>query len=782
LDKKGENVAIRTACKSGDGYQCGLLLQVADGAITRVDPADFPNPGDRGACAKGLATRELVYHPDRLRYPLKRAGERGEGKWQRISWDEALDSIAAKLQQVAQRYGSTSIAWGAPELPNLAGGGYSRLASLTKGTWVDWAGFGDAAGPCADIATFGRVLGEAHLYRIEHPKFSVIWGWNLAATNYPRMRRIMEDKKKGCKVVVIDPILTATASHADEHIPIRPGTDGALALAMIHVVLEQGLQDEGFIVENTVGPFLVRRDNCLFLRESDLVEGGSEGRFPVFDEKTSQTQPCDAPGVRPALTGSYSVSDIECQPAYQLLADMVREYTPERASEITDVPADVIQRLATSYATEKPASIHRGWGMQRTFYGDLACRAINTLAAVTGNMNVGRPSTFVLNWRPLLIPDGPYNHIPVMLLYDPVTKGEPFPIKAIWFAGHNYVNQLPNTNRIINEVLPNLELIVVCDLFLNATAKCADYVLPVASFCECVDLRVRYLQDSYLQLQQKAIEPLYECKSDFQIAAELGRKMGFGQYFDKTEEEYIEEILASGHPAMEGITLARLREGPVPADPVDRPKQFGTPTARIEFYVERLKRLGQELPIYLEPAESARSEKAKTYPLCLLSTHSKYRMHSSLANIPSLLKLDPEPTLEINPADAGPRNISDRDVVRVFNDRGQAKLRAKLSQRIKPGVVNIMQGWWPEQYIEGHHNQLTHDRINPAQALIMEPNAALFDVLVEVEKAEQKASEVSTATSPDTLPLRSQGKPTHGLPTKKRELFVKGGGHGLQKY
>jgi len=735
MKKKGKSVTIRTVCVSRDDERCGLLLHVTDGAITKVDPADFPDPRDRGACARGLATIELVYHKDRLRYPLRRTGERGEGKWQRISWNEALDSIATKLQQVAGRYGSTSVTWGAPELPSLAAGGYSRLASLTKGSWVGWAGFGDAAGPCADLATFGWAMGEPHLYRTKDPKLSIVWGWNLAVNAYPRMRGIMEDKKKGCKVVVIDPILSTTASHADEHIPIRPGTDGALALGMIQVIMEQGLQDDGFIAENTVGPFLVRKDNSLFLRESDLTQGGSQQKFMVFDEKSGKPQPFDAPGVKPALKGKYYVSGIECQPAYQVLADMVQKYMPQRVSQITDVPADTIRRLAISYATQKPASIHRGWGLQRSFYSDLNCRAINALAAITGNINTGRPSTFPLNTRSFAMPAGPYSQMPVMLLYDAITKGEPFPVKAIWFAGHNYVNQLPNMNRIVNEVLPNLELMVVCDLFMTATAKYADYVLPLASFCECVDLRISNLQNIYLQLQQKAIEPLYECKSDFQIAAELGRRMGFGKYFDKTEEQYIEELLASGHPAMEGITLARLKEGPVMASPVDRPKQFRNPSGRIEFYVEGLKKFGQELPIYLEPVESARSEKAKTYPLVLLSTHSRYRTHSSLANIPSLLKLDPEPRLEINPEDATPRNIGDGDVVRVFNDRGQAKLKAKLTDRIKPGVVNITQGWWPEQYIEGHHNQLTHDRINPAQQFIMEPNAALYDVLVEVKKA-----------------------------------------------
>jgi molybdopterin-containing oxidoreductase family molybdopterin binding subunit len=545
----------------------------------------------------------------------------------------------------------------------------------------------------------------------------------------------MAHKKEGCRLIVIDPRLTTTASRADEYIPIRPGTDGALALAMIHVVLEQGLQDEGFIVENTVGPLLVRSDNGLFLRESNLIQDGSEQRFMVFDKDTGRAQPWDTPGVTPALTGDYSIGGTECRPAYQLLADMVKEYSPEKVSEITDVPRQVIRRLATSYATQKPSCIYRGMGMQRSFYADLAWRAINTLAAITGNINLKRPSGFVLNTRSLFLPGGPYKRIPILMLYDAIAKGEPLTIKALWFAAENFVNQLPNTNRIINELFPRLELIVVSDFFMTATAKYADYVLPASSFYECADVHITSAQNIYLQLQQKVIEPLYESKSDFQIAAELGRRMGFGEYFDKSEEGYIEELLTSGHPTMEGITLEKLRECPVAPKPLERPQEFRTPTGRIEFYVERLKSLGQELPIYLEPVESARSEKAKAYPLSLLSTHPRQRVHSCMANIPSLLRLDPEPTLEMNPVDAEPRSISNGDVVRVFNARGQVKLKAKLSQRIKPGVVDIAQGWWPEQYIEGHHNQLTHERINAAQQFIKEPNAALYDVLVEVRKA-----------------------------------------------
>ena len=734
MGNKGGKVTVRTVCGMPDYLRCGLSVEVTDGVITRVRPAGFPDPVDKGACEKGLAAYQLVYHPDRLRYPLKRTGERGGGKWQRISWEEALDSIVAELQRLATQYGSTSIAWTAPILSNLTGGGYSRLMSLTKGTWVDWWGCGDAAGPCADVATFGSPMGERYIRRIDNPNLTIVWGYNPAVTVYPYMRRITRDKKKGCRVVVIDPRFTETASRADEYVPVRPGTDGALALGMIQVVLERGLQDERFIADNTVGPLLVRGDNGLFLRESDSVEGGSGQRFMVFDGVTDRAQPYDTPGVAPALTGVYSVSGIQCRPAYQLLADMIQEYTPEKVSQITDVPADVIRRLAVNYATQKPASIYRGWGLQRSFYGDLSCRAINTLAAVTGNINSKRPSTFVLNARPFLMPDGPYTNIPLMSLYDAIIKGEPFPIKALMCTWHNPINQMPNTHRVTSELLPSLELLVVGDLFMTETAKYADYVLPVASFFECTDLCRTDLQHPYLQLQQKVIEPLYESRSDFQIAAELGRRMGYGEYFSKTEEQYIEEILASGHPTMDGVSVERMKEGPVMAKPLDRPQQLGTPTGRVEFYAESLKQFGQELPIYLEPVESARTEKARSYPLTLLSTHPSNRVHSTLANIPSLLEKGPEPTLQINPADAEPRSIGDGDVVRVFNDRGQLKVTAELSRDIKPGIVNITEGWWHHQYIEGHLNQLTHDRINPVQQHILQANAAFYDVLVEVEK------------------------------------------------
>ncbi|MFC1944051.1 molybdopterin-dependent oxidoreductase [Chloroflexota bacterium] len=732
---KGEEKIVRTVCPLSDAGGCGLSAQVKDNVIVKVSPADFPHAADRGACAKGLATPELVYHKDRLQYPLKRVGERGQDKWQRVSWEEALDSISAKIKELSDKFGSTSVSWSSPDLPSLTGGGYSRLASLTGSSWVSWWGLGDSANPCADIATYGWLIGQIYLTPVDDPKLTIVWGANPALTDYRSMQKVIQSRNSGGKAVAIDPIYTATAQRCDEHIPIRPGTDTALALGMIHVILKEGLQDGRFIIENTVGPLLVRNDNGMFLREHDIIGEGDQQRYLVFDTKSGKPHPCDTPGVVPALSGGFSVSGIECKTAYQLLADMVVEYTPEMVSQITDVPADAVRRLAIGYATEKPASIIRGWGLQRCFYGDLTSRSINTLAAITGNTYLQRPPGFVSNWRSFLTPAEQPAQIPVLMLFDAITKGDPFPIKAMWISGRNPLNQMPNVNRVLKDIFPLLELIVVCDFFMTATARYADYVLPVSTFYECLDLRTTTASHTYLQLQQKIIEPLYESKPDFQIAAEIGRRLGFGEYFNKTEEQYLEEVLASGHPTMEGISLDSLREGPAAAKPLDRPQGLRTPTGRIEFYVERLRPFGQELPVYIESLESSRGDRGKVYPLTLLSTHHHNRIHSSLAKIPGLLRRDPEPSIEINPDDARARGIGDVDVVRVFNDRGQVKLKAKLSEHIKSGVVNICQGWWPDQYIEGHHNQLTHETINEAQQAIMEPNSALYDVLVEVEKA-----------------------------------------------
>jgi anaerobic selenocysteine-containing dehydrogenase len=738
-EERGKRV-VRTACPIMCSRVCGISAHVQDGVLVKVEPAGLPGEKTHRICALGLSIPKLVYHPDRLKYPMKRLGERGEGKWQRISWDEALETIGSRLKEVGERHGSDSVAWTVIPMSALQTA-YMRLASTWGGTWISIIGYGDSAGPCGDTVSYGtRGLPGGITYTIsfENPGLCVVWGENMAETNPEGFLGIRDAKERGARVVVIDPRFTPTASKADEWIPIRPGTDVALALGMIDVIISQGLEDKSFIINYTVGPFLVRGDNGLFLRGRDISAVEPSDSYIVWDSSVDKPQAHDRPGVAPALRGSYTIDGIECKPAFQLLAELAEQYPVEKASEITEVAPETIKKLALDYVRLKPVNSHRGMGPQRTFHGHLFFRAITALAAVTGNVTLTPFCGFVPNLPAFAVPLKLPRQLPLMDMLQAIVTGEPYPIKALWLARHNLVNQMPNANKMIRELFPRLEFIVVVDMFMSATAEYADIVLPVCTYLECTDLpQVGGMLERYLQLQQKVIEPLYESKSDFQIAKELATKLDAGEYFAKTEEEFIEMLLSSEHPSMKGVTLDKLRKGPIPISPYTR-TALRTPSRRIEFYTEdqRLKELGETLPVFKEPLEGARQPLAQKYPLSLLTSHTKYRVHSMFANVDWLRELEPAPVLEINPVDANKRAIRDGDMAVAFNDRGRVQVKAMVHEGIKPGVVNIMQGWWPKHFVEGRHNALTCDAINPAQQAIFEANAAHLDVLVEVRKAE----------------------------------------------
>ncbi len=729
---------VRTVCPLGCGIGCGILAHTKDSVLTRVEPGDHPGTGH--ICARGLCGPKLVYHHDRLKHPLKRQGRRGEGKWERVSWEEAMDSIAGRFSEIAAKYGSSALAFvstGVGAMTNLLTVGF---AGACQGTFILPAGLGDSAGPCADQVCFGSFMwfGEDYLNRFDIPTLCLVWGNNPAETEPFKWRRIRDATEQGARLIVIDPRFTTTASKADEYIPIRRGTDAALALGMMQVILKRELHDIPFITKHTVGPFLVRDDNGLFLRGRDIGLPDADA-YLVWDQHTFQPSAHATAGTKPALTGSYQASGIACRPAFQRLSDMTAGYTPDRVAEITEVPAATITALAIEYAAARPAASYRGMGCTRgSFHGDLSFRAINTLAAITGNISFEGHST-TMHDMALFFTHGFPSFVTLLQSYEAITAGNPHPIKALWLARHNLVNQDPNFNKITGELIPDLEFIVAVDMFMTTTAMYADIVLPVASFYEFNDLIVPIGNGShpYLQLQQKVIEPLYESKSDLDIYSTLAKRLGLEGYLDQGDEDYIRTMLGTGHPSLENITLERLRESPMPPAPHDVP-DFATTSGRLEFYCERLVHLGQELPIHMEPLESSCSKLADRYPLSFSQTHPKYRLHTMFTNIPWIRELDPEPLLEMNPVDAAPRGIEDGDLVRVYNNRGEIRLRAAVHPGIRPGQTNVCQGWSPSHYHSGTHQALTHETINPAQAAIYEPNSAFYDVQVEVEKASEE--------------------------------------------
>jgi molybdopterin-containing oxidoreductase family molybdopterin binding subunit len=516
----------------------------------------------------------------------------------------------------------------------------------------------------------------------------------------------------------------------------------------MHVIFQKGQHDVEYIQRHTVGPYLVRIDTGEFLRAKDLGFQDSQD-YVIWDSVSNSPKLCSASGVNSVVTGTFSVNGFKCKPSFQLLMDLAEGFPLEKTSEITGISEQLISKLAEKISSVKAATFITHMGLTRTFHGDISMRALGTVAAVTGNIPAtlgGGQRPAVLNWKPFLHADPSkpsYSRLGILQLYNAVISGKPFPVKALWFSFINFLNQCANSNKIIKEMFPKLDLIVAAELFMTPTARYADILLPVCSYLEFSDLIP--FPFPYIQLQQKVIAPLNESRSDVDIATGLARRLGFSKYYDKGEEGFIDLILDTNDPAMEGINREKLKQGPMALNPIPDSGQendisFSTPSGKIEMYCEALREFGEALPVYLEPLETPLRPAGKIYPLALIQGHSRFRTHSMFANVASLLELNPEPVVEINPKNAEERSISDNDRVTVFNDRGKFTLKARVTEGVAPQVVNITEGWWIDQFNEGGVNHLTHDLINPVQEFIYEPNMHMNDVAVEVSKDKEVES------------------------------------------
>jgi len=745
----------RTCCPAHCGIDaCGILAHIKEDKIIKLEPAEFPDPIDRRICLRGLLSLDITYHPDRIKYPLKRVGERGEGKFIRISWDEAYNLIVENFKRISEKYGWRAIGWvlGGPGAGTTKFGAYLRIASLTQSTRVSAWGYGDAGLPCGSRIILGHQFPYIHLqgkfWQREWPELLIVWGTNPGESMpLQNMRKIMDAKEKGTQVIVIDPRFTITASKADQYVGLRPATDSALALGIMNIIFQNNLHNKKYIIEHTNGPYLVRLDNGKLLRGRDVGEKKAEAYILWDGDSKSHKVVRRKNSANTCLTGRYNINEIEVKPVLQLLMDLASEYPPEKTAEITGVSPELIIKLAKRIANAKDVTFLTHMGFTRTYHGDISLRGLISVAAITGNVTTSFSSGYLpatLNWEPFLNarPGEPsYHRLGILKLYDAVINGDPFPIKAIWFAFINFLNQCVNTNKIIDEFFPNLEFIVQTELFLTPSAKYADLVLPVCSFLEFSDfLSFPY---PYLQLQRKVIEPLFESKSDVTIVSELADRLGYGEYFKGGEEGMIDLIM--DNPTLEGVNRKILEDAAVKLKSLPEggsfPLGFGTPSGKIELYAEQLIEDGQALPVYLPPIEAPITPERRKYPLTFIQGHSRFRTHSSFANVQSLLDLNPEPLVEINPIDAKSRKISNNDFVTVYNDRAETTLKARLTESVPSGVINITEGWWIDQFKEGSVNHLTHDVINPVQEKIYEPNMHMNDVAVEVIKSEVNRNE-----------------------------------------
>lgn len=750
---------VRTVCDPNchANPKCGLSATVDDGRIIAIAPADYPVPGyENRICMMGRSRLEYQYHPERLRTPLKRVGARGEGQWQEISWEEAISLFVEKQTEISDKYGARAVLFhqisGAYGL--LTRGSPLRYAALTGATAVRASGvdFGIAKGLQyafgVNAATFFKSGGHS-LNDTSNSELTIIWGGNPAVTRSVDHVELKKAQKTGTRLVCIDPVKSETAGFCDEWISIRPGSDGALALAMANEIIAAKLFDEAFLKRYTNMPFVVDQTSGRILRERDLVETGGEeplvwcSRAAAFKSASSAEEP--------ALVLERSVQlanglETQVSSVFLLFRNLSQQVTPAKAEKITGVSAEVVTRLARRYAEAQPGAIRIGYGVDRWYNADLTARAIATLACLCGHIGVpGGGVSLVSGGRGVPVKGSRFyaperklpNFLSMMEADHAVKEGSPYPIKMECISLGNPFNQVkPDRNKVLTEYIGHLEFIAVIDHFMTDTVKWADLVLPAATIFERTDVVV----DEFIQLQQQVVEPEGEAKSDFDIFQALANAFGIGNYFDKAPEEYIDDMLDTDSPLLQGVDVERLKaEQVIYPWPVREPyvgfadKVFPTQSGRVEIYKEEFFDLGAELPLYREPIEaSPENPLFEKFPLVLLSSHSRYRIHSTFANLDLVKTREPEPVVRVHPADARSRGIEEGHLVELFNERGRVKIKCRIDESMREGCVLIREGHWIDQFVEGDPYGLTHDQYSPTTE-----NYAHYDVLVEMKVSSQ---------------------------------------------
>jgi anaerobic selenocysteine-containing dehydrogenase len=673
-----------TACPRNCYSTCAFKVHVEAGKLRRIEPEPANEATPEGACLKGLSYVERVHSPDRVLYPLKKNPATGE--FARISWSTAFETITGELTRIRDQHGPQSV------LYYCGSGTKGLLNSVGMAFWRMYGGctttYGDLCWPAGLEAT-RLTLGENKHnapWDIANAKLIILWGKNAAETNIHQTVFIDRALEGGARLIVVDPRRTESADRAELLIQPRPGTDCAVALAVAGLLIREGKIDHEFIERHVHG-------------------------FPQF-------------------------------------AELASSYTPERASDISDVPVSYIHQLADAIGSVRPVTINAGFGMQRYTNSGQAMRAIIALLAITGN--VGKPGAgwiFAnlqsqifdevkdpIAFYPPEKPDGVVRvSISTSRLGQDMLSSDGPPLRMMWVERGNPVTQNPETNTVLRAIR-SLDFRVVVDQFMTDTAREADIVLPSKTMFEQTDVINAYWHP-YIQIKQKVIDPPGEVKPESEVYWQLAKKLEIpddeiaGKIPGPSDAE-VEAFLEDKLKRFEALSLDRLREGPVLvpgheevafADCV-----FPTSSGRIELFSDEAReRWGvDEVPDFFESEESVRT---RSYPLYFMTPNTKNRIHSQFNNLETIRKLSPEPFVQVHPDDAGTRGIADGDLVRVFNDRGEISVKAQLDWGIKTGCVAVTNGWWITQ--GGTVNFCSYGRETD-----MGHGAAFHDNTVEIEK------------------------------------------------
>lgn len=781
-----EEKVVTTSCRSNCFQACMLNAHVHDGKVVYMSRGDYPEDMYSGCCLRGLSMHERAYSRTRVKYPMRRVGERGSDQWERISWDEALDEIGEKLTAIREQYGPGALAidTGSGNYGAVQGGGgiLGLFKNASECTDINVC-YDQASGHGTNRVIGGGIWGYSNeIKTVLDAKHVLVWGSNPVNSQMQSWRWLRAAKEKGAKLTCIDALYSTTAARCDEFVAVRPGSDLMIALAILNDIVSKDAFDSNFVKRTTSAPFLLRKDTGLILRQSDIEGGamadvrdavtlntpGSMASDPacVWNEKTGKVSVYTECVEDCALEGEYEVAGIAVETVYSALKKHVAEYTMESASAASGVPIETIEELARIYREDGPVFLYAVYGIDHYRNGHLFMQTMAIVHALTNNISRQGSSLggfsclgdqMILNYAAIFPKSGKlaYSNIPQCDLANVISsgihKGKEYPIKALMFASSNGMSNYADQQTWFKDILPNVEFVLTLETEFTDTARYSDIVLPVAFWTEINELRVNNYANPYVLYAHKGMEPLHEAKPDSEILALMAQRLGLEDDVPlRSPEEWI-ELLMDGAPInAKGITLEALQENSamrgVGTEDVPYVRgaegSFPTSSGRANLYCEiPLPRVdfGQDwqeaskkerFPYFNPPTESWEgTEAASKYPLSYIQSHERYRTHTQWYAVESLREIDAEPLLHLSPEDAAERGMEDGEIVEVFNDRGAVTIKMIVDDSCPKGVCHIPKGWQRNQFIEGCYQDLTGAESDPVAV-----NFAYFDTRVDVRK------------------------------------------------